>query len=272
MIAAQSAAKEGCKLELFTTQYAEDREVIPPEFTVLENLTRSVLDVNAKLSKRKLPLIKDILQRLYESSSAPYLIYTNLDIGLMPFFYSYIQEKVNEGHDALIINRRRLSGAYTAETDLNVLYADLGNSHPGFDCFVIKRELFEQFEFGDICIGAPFIGVSFAHNIFTFAERPLFIPDAHLTFHLGSEVLGNRNNNFYKHNKEQYLSAVKPKLNRHFDLNKFPYAELGTFKGLLKWMLNPSLSTSDYLNLKGKSFFEKCKIRLDEIRWRILQK
>lgn len=271
-MAARDEAQAQCKVDLLTTQYAEDIEVIPNGFEILKNLERSVLDQNSKLSGRKLPLIKDIVKRLHGNTTAPYLIYTNMDIGLMPYFYAYVTQKISEGHDALIINRRRLSYEYDSDVDLSVLYADLGNSHPGFDCFVFKRELVEQFQFGDICIGAPFIGVSFAHNIFSFAKKPLYVPDAHLTFHIGSEVLSDRKNDFYKHNREQYFKHVKPKLQAHFDLEKFPYQELPGYKRGIKWMLNPSLSTLDYLNLSGKSFFQKCKTRLDEIRWRILQR
>ena len=40
----------------------------------------------------------------------------------------------------------------------------------------------------------------------------------------------------------------------------------------MKWMLNPSLFTRNYLQLEGKNLFQRTKTRLDEIRWRILQR
>ena len=81
-----------------------------------------------------------------------------------------------------------------------------------------------------------------------------------------------RKNDFYKHNKTEFFTKVQPALKRYFNLSKFPYNALPLFKRALKWILNPSLFTRNYLELEGKSFIQKSKTRLDEIRWRILQK
>ncbi|MCB0510836.1 MAG: hypothetical protein KDC82_08730 [Bacteroidetes bacterium] len=272
MLKAKEEAISSVQVSLFTCQYEEDEEILPKHFINLGNLERSVLDKNPMLRQRKLPLIADILHLLAENSDAEYLIYTNVDIGLMPYFYNYVADKIKEGHDALVINRRRLQAQYTKVEELPFIYADLGASHPGFDCFVFKRSLFERFVLGDICVGISFIGVALAHNIFSLAEKPLFVPDAHLTFHIGTEVLVPRTNVFYQHNRKQFFTKVYPALKEHFDIRKFPYAALPLHKRALKWMLNPSLFTSNYLNLEGKSFIQKCKTRLDGIRWRILQK
>ena len=77
-------------IELLSTQFDEDLEIIPSGFKVLANLERSILDINPRLQGRKLPLIKDVLLRASENTSAEYLIYTNADIGLMPHFYQYV--------------------------------------------------------------------------------------------------------------------------------------------------------------------------------------
>lgn len=272
MLAAKELVKAVCEVSLFTTQYEEDREIVPDGFEILENLQRSIIDVNTNLKGRKLPLIADILKVLGQNSSADYFIYTNADIGLMPFFYEYVVQKILEGHDALVINRRRVNSGYTKVEQLPEIYADLGASHPGFDCFVFKRELLQKFILGDICVGISFIGVALAHNIFSFAEKPLFVADQHLTFHIGVVVLVPRTNDFYKHNRDEFFDKVQPALKPHFKLNKFPYAALPFPKRALKWILNPSLFARSYVELEGKSFLQKCKTRLDELRWRILQK
>lgn len=269
---AQERAKASCEVLLYTTQFEEDKEIIPSGFSALPNLERSVLDVNTELKGRKLPLIADILKALQENSNADYFIYTNVDIGLMPHFYNYVAQKIAGGHDALVINRRRLNAQYTQVRELPEIYADLGASHPGFDCFVFRRSLLEKFVLGDICVGVSFIGVALAHNIFSLAEKPLFVPDQHLTFHIGVDVLVPRSNAFYKHNRGEFFTKVQAALKPFFKLEKFPYAALPFPKRALKWMLNPSLFTKNYLELEGKSFLQKCKTRLDEIRWRILQK
>lgn len=255
-------------IELFTTQYEEDAEIIPEGFTVLPNLKQSVLDVNSNLSKRKLPLINDILQQLDKNSSSDYFIYTNADIGLMPQFYKTVLHYIEQGNDALVINRRRLNSNYTKVTDLPLIYSDFGKSHPGFDCFVFKKELFQRMVLGKICVGIPFIGVAMAHNLFCLAENPLFLPEAHLTFHIGEAVLPTRDNEFYKHNRKEFEEVVYPALKENFDIDKFPYANLPFYEKALKWMLNPSLFTKDFLQQESNSF----KAKLDELRWRILQK
>ena len=272
ILAAQERAKLMCEVSLYTTQYEEDKEIIPSGFSVLPNLERSVLDVYSELKVRKLPLIADILKVLQENSNADYFIYTNVDIGLMPHFYTYVALQIAKGHDALVVNRRRLQSKYTKVEELPEIYADLGASHPGFDCFVFKRSLLEKFVLGDICVGVSFIGVALAHNIFSLAEKPLYIPDQHLTFHIGVDVLVPRSNAFYKHNRSEFFTKVQAALKPFFKLEKFPYAALPFPKRALKWILNPSLFTKNYLELEGKSFKQKSKTRLDEIRWRILQK
>lgn len=272
MIVAKKYAVGSCEIKLYTTQYEEDKEIIPEGFEVLENLSRSVLDINQNLKGKKLPLIADILKVLQENSTADYFIYTNADIGLMPFFYSYVLGKINEGHDAIVINRRRLLSNYTKVEQLPEIYADLGASHPGFDCFVFKRELLQNFVLGDICVGISFIGVALAHNVFALAENPLFVPDQHLTFHIGVDVLVPRKNDFYKHNRAEFFKKVQPALRNYYSLRKFPYAALPMHKRALKWILNPSLFSRNYVDLESKSFRQKCKTLLDEIRWWILQK
>lgn len=272
MLRAKHNSPHEWEIELYTTQFEEDREVIPAGFQVLSNLDRSVLDVNSQLTKRKLPLIADILLKVKEAAPFDYVIFTNMDIALMPYFYDAVFSYLEKGHDALVINRRRISDRYKSVEELPLMYADLGKSHPGFDCFVIKATLLDRFILGEICVGISFLEAALVHNIFSFAENPLYIPDAHLTFHIGMDVLVPRNNAFYKHNRNQFFENIYPKLQPYFELKKFPYSTLPLPKRALKWMLNPSIFTRNYLNLEGKNLWQRTKARLDEVRWRILQK
>lgn len=254
-----------------TTQYSEDVVDVPTEFKVLSNLTQSVLDVNPALKGKKLPLINDVLYKLNEVD-ADFCIYTNVDITLMPFFYDAIYEYINLGHDAVIINRRRISAVKLNTKNLALMYADIGLSHPGFDCFVFKKELLQKFELSNICVGIPFIEVALAHNIFAFAQNPLFVPDAHLTFHIGTDVMPTRNKQYYWHNRNTFFSSIKPKLKTHYKLKKFPYHNSALFFRFIKWGLNPSLFTLNYLQLEQKNIVEKLKHYANEIRWRLLQR
>lgn len=259
-------------ITLCTTQFEEDLPIIPTYFNVLSNLKSSVLDIDPKLNGRKLPLIKDILEKLKEIPEADYYIYTNADIALMPQFYDVVLERIAQGHDAIVINRRRLNKQYSTVQELPMMYSDLGRSHPGFDCFVFHKDLLNKLILGNICIGVPFIEATLVHNLFSFAKKPLFIADAHLTFHIGMDVLGFRKDAFYDHNRNEFFKKVQPQLKPYFSIEKFPYGPLPMYKRMIKWILNPSLFTINYLDLEGKNIFEKMKIYLDEIRWRILQR
>tara|TARA_B110000495_G_C23025437_1_gene609263 strand:- start:244 stop:1203 length:960 start_codon:yes stop_codon:yes gene_type:complete len=287
--AKNNAANRTC-VKLYTTQFEEDIEIIPEGFTILPNLKRSVLDVNATLENRKLPLIKDILASLFQASTADYFIYTNADIGLMPNFYTEVFNIIEANNcDAIIINRRRLKTIYTSTKELEHIYKDKGKSHPGFDCFVFKRSLLAKFILDEICVGIPFLGVSLAYNIFSFAENPIYIPDEHLTFHIGVDVLPERNNEFYKHNFNSFFHKIKPVLRNKFDLKKFPYANKHWITQFFKFGLNPSLSTRDFLEMKFLAVFKtkdnlpearyttkdglfKFKRFLNELRWHLLEK
>lgn len=261
-------------VQIVTTQYEEDRAIIPDSFQILSNLQRSVLEVNTSLTKRKLPLIHDILQKTKEVTTGnDYIIFTNVDIALMPYFYESVNALLQQGHDALVINRRRLSNTYSNVEELPLMYADLGKSHPGFDCFVFHQSLLDRFILDDICVGISFLEVSLMHNLLAFAQKPLYVPDAHLTFHIGMDVLVPRKQNpFYWHNRKTYFEKIQPQLRDKFDLGKFPYADEKLPIRALKHALNPSLFTRNYLELEANSWKQRIKNRLDEIRWRILQK
>lgn len=272
MLAAQKQAINVAEINLFTTQFEYDKVFIPQGFIQLSSLTRSVNDVATNLNEKQLPLIADILEKLKETPDADYYIYTNTDIALMPFFYEAVHQYVLSGHDAVVINRRRISEKYTSVNKLPFMYADLGKSHPGFDCFIFKKELLQKFIFGNICVGIPFIEVSFIHNIVAFATNPLFVADAHLTFHLGMQVMPKRNTDYYWHNRNEFFKKVFPELKPYLSLGKFPYATLPFYKRALKWALNPSLFTRNYMELQGKDWLEKLRFRMNEIRWRFLQR
>ena len=260
-------------VQIVTTQYEEDREIIPSQFTVLSNLERSVLDVDATLTKRKLPLIGDILQKLHEVENGDYYIFTNVDICVQPFFYDTLQTFIAQGHDAIIINRRRLRDDYKSVEELPLMYADRGKSHPGFDCFVFHKSLLDRFIFDEICVGISFLEVSFIHNLLAFAKNPLYVPDAQLTFHIGMDVLVPRKQNpFYWHNRKAYFEHIEPQLKANFDLKKFPYAEEKVVIRALKHALNPSLFTKNYLRMESRNLRRSWKEKLDEWRWDFLQK
>jgi hypothetical protein len=189
MSTARDFARDKVAVQLYTAQYTEDRPIVPPDFRMTPDLERSVLDAGTFRKKRKLPFIKDILARLFDAAhEADYMIYTNVDIGLMPQFYLVVKEFIEEGYDAFVINRRTISKQHQSIGDIPFMYSELGESHPGWDCFVFRRDAYPAFVLGDICVGANLIGTVLLFNLLCTAENFMEFKDEHLTFHIGDDM------------------------------------------------------------------------------------
>ena len=140
-------AKGEIEVSLYAVCYEEDAEIVPAYFKTLPNLERSVLDIASFSRSRKLPLIADILERA-KSIHADYLVYTNVDIALMPHFYSAVADYINRGFDAIAINRKTISTDYSSVNELPQMYAQKGSKHEGIDTFVFKKEWLQDFYWG----------------------------------------------------------------------------------------------------------------------------
>lgn len=191
---------------LYAIQYVdEERMPLPPEFIRTADLNRSVGNVKSFRIWRKLAMIKDLLDTLYRSTEAEYLIYTNVDIALQPFFYSAVARLIATGYDAFIINRRTISGRHTRIEDLPFMYAEPGEPHPGWDCFIFKRSLYPRFRLGQACIGTGWIGRVLVTNMATLGSNFQVFTDLHMTFHLGNELAwkSSQYSDYSEHNKNE---------------------------------------------------------------------
>ena len=186
MVEARERAKTDLAVELYTVSFPEDNIPSPPAFSTLPPLKRSVLDVGRFERERKLPLIRDVLDAVIHATDADNIIYSNVDISLMPGFYRYVSAKLSD-YDALVINRRTIEKAETADFQLEHFYAQPGSLHPGFDCFAFKRALYSRFSLGQACIGANWIGRIVLVNMMAYAANIWVEKEDHLTFHLGDD-------------------------------------------------------------------------------------
>lgn len=220
---AREAAAPGISVELFSAQYPEDHTLLPDYFTVTPDLTRSVMDFGQFGKTKKLPLIKDILDCLYEASEAEFFIYTNVDIALQPHFYTAVDEIIRSGIDGMVINRRTIPGKYTNINELPQMHREPGESHYGYDCFVFRRDTYPKFDLGNTAIGLMAIGAMLMMNIICFSERFREFLDLHLTFHIGnSETWRNPDvEDFQKFNHEEYHRILQ-RLVPRFDINRLP--------------------------------------------------
>lgn len=184
---ARDFSQKQVDVEFFSAQFPEDLSAVPAGFSATPNLTRSLRDVHQNTTSPKLPFLVDILNALYAASSAEYLIYSNLDIALMPNFYETIQAIAHTGHDAFVINRRTISNKYRSTAELPLMYAEPGELHRGWDCFIFRRELLPRLKLDLVCIGAPLVGLILYANLAVHAQNFREFTDLHLTFHLGDD-------------------------------------------------------------------------------------
>lgn len=260
------------KVQLLTTQYEEDKSCIPEGFNITSNLTRSVQDVGQFNKPTKYPLIADILQKALENSTYDYILFSNMDIGLMPHFYDFVAAELNiHGYDSMLITRRRIGLQYKTVEQLPEIYADLGRPHPGYDMFVMHREVVARLVLDKICVGVPFLEVSLLHNLVAFSQNLKLYDKAHLTFHIGMEVMPPVNLAFYWHNRNSFEKHILPVIKPHLAGEKFPYTELSFWNRMLKWGLNHCYRTALMLEMEMMGMMRKVKFLLDEIRWWILQ-
>jgi len=205
MTVAREYAYGDVEVDLFSAQYPEDRSMVPNNFRLTPDLDRSILDVRKFKKNRKLPLIKDIMDRLHDASDAEYFIYSNVDIALMPYFYSSVVSFINEGYDAFVINKRIISKEYSNVSQIWQMFSQIGEQHPGHDCFVFKKSMYPKYNMGTACIGASWMGRVFFTNLICNSKKFKVFHGLHLSFHVGDERSWRAPiyKDYDEHNKDQ---------------------------------------------------------------------
>jgi len=211
MRTARKRASSVVDVELYAAAFREDRSAVPPDFLRTTDIERSLLDAGTFRRPRKLPLLKDVLHRLYEATDAEYLIYTNADIGLQPDFYVSVQRLIEAGHDALVINRRNIPRRYSQPSEIPQMYAAAGRPHPGWDCFVFPRAVFPHYDLGEIAIGIPRVGLALLANLMVHAVEFREVKRLHLTFHRGDDRrwIARSSADFAAHNTREVIALLR---------------------------------------------------------------
>ncbi|MFM6130298.1 MAG: hypothetical protein ACKPBV_16485, partial [Sphaerospermopsis kisseleviana] len=145
-------------------------------------LPRSAKDIKPFRTERPLPLLFDIIGGAAESS-ADYVIFTNVDICPVPHFYRTVDRLLACGFDGLVVNRRTLTGWAADPKTVDLMAADPGKPHEGYDCFVFARERLPGFMLNKAVVGAGGVMQSLIYNLVATSQRLLFLVDVHLTYH-----------------------------------------------------------------------------------------
>jgi hypothetical protein len=173
-------------VRLATSVFSEEGDIVPTDFIRLNDLVRSTQTEYPELQlSKQMPFVSDIfdnLRAISDFSSYDYVIYTNSDIIVRNDFYDIVAGVIQYGYDGFTINRQTVGKSklnkrgkkgklYTAD-DLHEIYQLKGKFHPGSDCFMMKSDVFQQIEMGDLFLGST----AFANLLFVSGYSILIFP------------------------------------------------------------------------------------------------
>lgn len=194
-IARKHAAEQSVAVELVAIKHHKESVDIPPEFVLAPDIESYAWEHIEHLkqleTKKPLPRLVDIVNGLYQTSTADYFIYTNLDIGLFPGFYIQVSNLIEQGYDAFCINRRTLPKEHNEvlldENAVDTIFSLKGSEHPGIDCFVFRRDIVPKLKLENVFLGFPPIGQVLKCQIEDNSNNFRWIKDLVLTFHIGRD-------------------------------------------------------------------------------------
>ncbi len=167
--------------------------LVPHDFEIRSCIHRRANDLKQFEHLPPLPFLFDVLgaARDMPVKSHDYLVYTNFDIAVQPFFYNCLDYFIHTGFDAVIVNRRTLSKASLA-APIYIGHAEVGIAHPGMDCFIFPRAWISSFEITQAITGIGFVMRSLLYNLVAKSDNLLFLTSSHLTSHYGDDQPWNR--------------------------------------------------------------------------------
>lgn len=238
------------EVEFLGAIFPSDREYASNFFDRTSPLSRSAADLNVFTQPRPLPLLFDILSAA-RNSTADYVIVTNVDICPVPHFYKTVTAILATGYDALVINRRTLTGWPIDPGLVDLMAMDQGRPHEGYDCFVFKREALDLFVTNKAVVGSGGVMQSLIYNLVATSQRLLFLGDVHLTYHLGDDKVWTAPHlrDYIEHNWTEAISTLhvlastNPERFRDF-CRTFPHSRVDI-----------CVAESGLVNLQGKSGF-----------------
>lgn len=206
-VARQFLAIQGTssRIDLASITLEEDCCIVPQGVDELLVLKRDATSIEGFEITRKLPLIFDLIDLADESQTlADYVIYTNSDICLQPNFYITVLDLLKLGFDSLIVNRRTIERKDEADF-ATLASADIGNSHPGLDCFIFPRKLIGKFIRNNDVTGAGQVNRGLFLNLVTQANSLLVLTEANLTYHYGDDRTwtSSQMKEYENHNKSE---------------------------------------------------------------------
>lgn len=198
------------EVQFLAAVFSEDEAYALTHFDRTTLLKRSTQDLQRFKNQRNLPLLFDVLAGA-ENVNADYVVFTNVDICLVPHFYLSVDTLLNFGYDSLIINRRTLLGWPSDPQLINLMALDPGDAHEGYDCFVFPRHFLKALVKGNLAIGTGGVMQGLIFNMVALSKRMLILEDVHLTWHLGDDKLWAKTDllEYTQHNWQENMRILK---------------------------------------------------------------
>lgn len=222
-------------IDFVCAMFEEDRVALPdiPCRTVL--LTRSTASEfpflnTANKTAKVLPFLQDILDAALQGEdeaasngeSRVFVMLTNSDIGVTKYFYQTIWPQLKT-REAFSVNRLTIPTDGINETALALqrdgdellsqvdALLDQGESHPGYDCFIMHSSVLKRFHLGLMFAGHPPWGTAVHYTLRIMARNYTNFPsNTNGTFHLGNDQ-SNWLPKGGKQQQEQFLEIQKQK-------------------------------------------------------------
>ena len=245
-LALKYAKAENLWIEPYFVVVGDEKLPEQSAYAKSSRIHKSVLDYGKFSQPRKLPLVRHLFETAYMNSNADYIIFTNIDIGLLPHFYQVVNDIILSGVCSFTITRRTLVLQNPANIQLATLFAEIGQPHRGWDCFIFPRVFIPKMILENLCTGAPLVGLGIIANMMAIDPGFKEFKHLHLTFHIGNDRAWNKpvNNEYIAHNRSE-LSVCLYKLNAEY--GNFPKGSPP--KKYLSWHRIPLIGfTYDWLN------------------------
>jgi len=225
----------GLEIEFLGAVFPKDKDYASKYFDRTFTLERSAKDIGSFGTERPLPLLFDIIGGA-AAHSADYVVFTNVDICPVPHFYRTLDGLLARGFDGLVVNRRTLTGWPADPMMVDLMAADPGKPHEGYDCFVFARERLSRFIDTKALVGTGGVMQSLIYNLVATSQRLLFLGDVHLTYHLGDDKVWTAPHlrDYIEHNWTeaigllQQLATANPSRFRDF-CRGFPHSRVDIF-------------------------------------------
>ena len=204
------AASAGVGVDLCAVKHESETVDLPPEFAPMADLTSYAWEHIPALREdsehKSLPRLVDILEAGAAATEAEYLIYGNVDISPRPGFYLNLSRLVEQGYDALCINRQNVAKVYQG-VEINADTIELGlslvgDATRGIDCFIFRRDALPRLDLGHTFVGFPPIGQVLKTQIERTATNFTWVKEGFYTFHLGEDRAWAGKSLYYRENEK----------------------------------------------------------------------